>query len=86
MSEKTRTIEDLAKEALAVQDASNLVGIARSFAAAMAELMRIEKLGTRDVCTHAVTQAWVSKIISMVYITDNCFRTCDEIARQNNKE
>lgn len=65
-----RTLKDLANEAIAVQDACNLVGISQSFAAAMVDLrkaLEAEKLpnDTHSIATHPITKLWVDKLVSL---------------------
>ena len=60
MSEDTRSMKELAREALDVQNASNLTAVAKSFAAAM---VRLRRLGNGDDQRfHPITILWVSKI------------------------
>jgi hypothetical protein len=62
----TRTLVQLAREALDVQNACNPLGISRSFARAMLrlrDLLEAEgKGGTRALCEHPIAVAWASKI------------------------
>jgi hypothetical protein len=64
--EDKRTLQDLAKEALQVQDAVNLTGVAQSFARAMKRLMRLEpSMGTLSLNTHPIAVLWADKIRSL---------------------
>jgi hypothetical protein len=56
-----RTMMDLAKEALAVQDACNLSGVAQSFARAMSALRDLG-LDTRGCNEHPITIIWLDKM------------------------
>jgi len=62
-----RTIQDLAKEALQVQDACNLSGVVHGFSRAITELREILRttggdLSTDAVNTHPICKMWASKI------------------------
>jgi hypothetical protein len=81
----TRTLPELAREALLVQDACNLSGMARSFARAMADLAtHIPHTGERN--THYITRVWVDKIAQLagMQTSDSAilteFRRCRELA------
>lgn len=56
-----RTLKELAKEALDVQDACNLSGVAHGFARAMSDLMEHTR-GTDQRNTHPVAVLWADKI------------------------
>lgn len=63
-----KTLQDLAKEALAVQDACNLSGVVHSFASAMTSIWehaRMLGLGTTWVNTHPICVMYSSKIASL---------------------
>lgn len=64
-----KSIKDLAKEALEVQDACNLSGVVHSFSRAITELRELlrehEGYGTHMVNTHPVCVAYASKIASL---------------------
>jgi hypothetical protein len=68
-SEDTRTLHELAREALLVQDACNPLGVSRSFARALRRLNTLLDAegqgGTRALCEHPVAVAWASKIASL---------------------
>ncbi len=64
-----RTIQELTKEALAVQDACNLCGVAQSFARAMSELMDMTG-STKKVNEHFVTILWLDKMASLAGIQE----------------
>lgn len=80
------TINELAKEALAVQNASNIVGVAQSFAAAMVSLSK--HLGSTDeVAKHPITAAWVDKLKSLTgticagYSWDRDYELLNQLAK-----
>jgi len=57
----SKTLKELAVEALAVQDACNLCGVAQSFARAMIDLGEHTK-GTDERNTHPISILWADKI------------------------
>jgi hypothetical protein len=60
---KTRTIRELAREALQVQDACNLSGVVHAFARAMSDLLKHpECTGTDWANTHPVAVLYADKI------------------------
>jgi hypothetical protein len=64
---KTRTIQDLAREAIQVQDACNLSGVVHGFSRAITELRDVIRatggdLSTDAVNSHPVCCLWASKI------------------------
>jgi hypothetical protein len=69
MSEDTRTLADLAAEALRVQDACNLSGVVHSFARSLTRLRAIleerGKGGTDAVNRHPICWLWSDKIASL---------------------
>jgi hypothetical protein len=69
MSDDTRTLKDLAKEALSVQDASNLSGVVHSWSRAITRLRALleqnNKGGTHAVNTHPINQLWADKVASL---------------------
>lgn len=60
----TKTLPELAKEVLAVQDASNLSGVVYGFAEAMKHLCRLIP-NTQDRNRHPICVMWSSKIASL---------------------
>lgn len=56
-----RTIGDLAREALAVQDACNLCGLAQAFARAGSRLLELEH-STHKVNEHPIVRVWLDKL------------------------
>lgn len=65
----TRTMADLAREALNVQDACNLSGVAHGFSRAISRLRALleaeGKGGTDNVNEHPICQLWADKIASL---------------------
>jgi hypothetical protein len=59
-----RTLQQLAAEALAVQDACNLCGVAQGFARAMIDL-RAHCNGTGDNNRHAIVTLWLDKLADL---------------------
>lgn len=68
---KVRTWKELAQEALQVQDASNLSGVATSFSQVVRECRaRLESEGrgsSQELQTHPVIQMWADKIASLTH-------------------
>lgn len=62
-----KTLKELAQEALDVQDACNLCGVAQSFARAMRDLCEHTK-STEERNTHPVTIMWLDKMNSLAGI------------------
>lgn len=58
---KRRTLRDLAREALQVQDACNISGVAHGFARAMSSLCDLG-LATDERNRHPITILWVDKL------------------------
>ena len=56
-----RTLKELAEEALAVQDACNLSGVAQTFARVMRDLCELAP-GTDARNTHPIAVLWADKI------------------------
>jgi hypothetical protein len=65
----TRTMADLAREALQVQDACNLSGVVLSFGRAVCRLRHLLEEqgngGTLAVNRHPICKAWASKIADL---------------------
>lgn len=65
----TRTMTDLAKEALQVQDACNLSGVVHSFSRAITRLRALleaeGKGGTDAVNRHPICSLWADKISTL---------------------
>jgi hypothetical protein len=61
-----KTIKELCQDALNVQNACNLSGVAISFGQAMRDLRAIEpNLSTDQLNTHPIAVLWSSKIASL---------------------
>ncbi len=60
----SRTLAQLAQEALDVQDACNLSGVAQGFGRAMVDLRRALNDG-HAIRTHAITVLWLDKLADM---------------------
>ena len=65
-----RTLAQLAQEAIDVQNASNPLGVSKSYGEALLELskrLRLDKLpcGTDDIAGHAIARLWASKVHSL---------------------
>lgn len=69
MSErKPKTMQELARDALACQDACNILGLARSFGLEVLPDLRAALegvFGSDAIANHPVTQLWVSKLHSL---------------------
>lgn len=58
-----RTLQQLAQEALDVQDACSLSGVVRSFARALSDLWTVcPEAGTDDINRHPISIVWADKI------------------------
>lgn len=80
-----RTLQEMAQEALDVQDACNLVAVANGFARAMSEMMTDHKMDTDEIRHHPITTMWVSKIETLngqtgMACLGTSIRECREIA------
>jgi hypothetical protein len=87
-----RTIQDLAKEAIQVQDACNLSGVVHGFSRAITELREILRatggdLSTDAVNTHPICRMWASKIHDLARMGfgehvafSNAFYLCSNLA------
>lgn len=64
MSDKVKSLQELAQEALQVQDACNLSGVAYGFARAMKDLCT-HVTGTDARNTHPIAILWASKIADL---------------------
>ena len=78
-----KTIKELAKQALEVQDACNLVALAGEFHRVVLEMQR-QGLSVRE---HPVTRCWIDKLASLTDTQDlgnpivmEAFRECSRIA------
>lgn len=74
-----KTIAQLAKTALAIQDACNLSAVVHELAGAVKELWeyaRMSNQGTDWVNRHPITRAYISKLVSLsrYYVGDSTFQ------------
>lgn len=81
-----RTLAQLAQEALNVQDACNLCGVAQGFARAMVDLGAYTS-GTAERNNHPVAVLWADKIASLTGIqsfndtASDAYAKCQELSR-----
>lgn len=61
----TRTLADLAREALQVQDACNLSAVVHSFSRSISRLRVLLQGGTDALNEHPICQLWADKIASL---------------------
>lgn len=62
----SKTLKDLVKEAINVQDACNLSGVVHSFSRALTELRTIfPGIGTNELNTHPIVVLFADKIQSL---------------------
>ena len=59
------TIEQLAKRALQIQDASNPSGVALALVDAIAELRKLGYVGTQDICDSPIVQLMAHKLADL---------------------
>lgn len=68
-AKKPRTLAQLAREALLVQDACNLSGVVHGFSRAIGELRPLLEAsgqgGTHSINRHPICQLWADKISSL---------------------
>lgn len=63
MSDDNRTLNDLAKEALAVQNASNLSGVVISWGKVIVRLRQLlQDHDTNQINAHPINQLWADKV------------------------
>lgn len=63
MNDDNRSLKDLAKEVLAVQDACNLSGVVHSWSRSMTRLRQLlADQGTSAINTHPINQLWADKV------------------------
>lgn len=68
-----RTLQELAKEVIAVQDACNLSGVVHGFSRAMTDLwnnLQSTGAGTAEINRHPISIMWSSKIESLTQSQD----------------
>lgn len=73
-----RTLRELAKEALSIQDACNPIALANGYGRSIADLR--EALGVAGLPAdsaaikhHAINQLWISKLVSLSHYNDAAF-------------
>lgn len=57
-----RTVQEMAREAVAIQDACNPLGLTKAFANVTQELRDVLDLDTFGLCNHPVFRLWASKL------------------------
>jgi hypothetical protein len=60
-----RTLQDLAQEALDVQNACNLMGVVSGMHRAMVALSQLGVNGTDALNTHSITKLWADKVVHL---------------------
>ena len=82
------TLQQLAAEAIRIQDTSNLCGISQRFAGAMLDLSRtLPNAGTDEKATHPITRLWLHKMCDLADFSTNyddysaCYEACKELAK-----
>ena len=60
-----RSFQQLAAEAVAVQNASNLMGVLHSFVRAMSDLRSLCEIVGDDYTQHPICRVWVDKVCSL---------------------
>lgn len=84
-----QALRRLAQQALQVQSACNMSGIAQTFARVVLELRSLHpEFGTEMINMHPITQMWVSKLhtlagmgLSDVEQFGSAYKTCEELAK-----
>lgn len=82
----SKTIKQLAQEALDVQNACNLCGVAQAFARAMIDLGEHTK-GTDERNQHPITRVWLDKLNSLAGIQEynsevtKAFSICHDLSK-----
>lgn len=72
--EDNRTLEQLAEEAILVQDACNLSGVIHAWSRAISRLRQLTNLGTDDLNTHPINVMWASKVGSLTRIGEGDYQ------------
>lgn len=69
-----RTLQDLVKEALDIQDACNLSGVVHAFSRTLTDLREIARAegweGTEAISKHPISVLYASKIASLTHCED----------------
>jgi hypothetical protein len=68
-NEQAKQLQELAKQAIAIQDACNLSGVVHSFSAALTKLREVTGSGINE---HPITIVWLDKLNSLAGIQDSC--------------
>ena len=83
MTDRPRSLQQLAKEALDVQDACNLSGVAHGFARVMADLCHhVQNTDERN--RHPIATVWANKIADLAGAHDYChhaYEACRVLAQ-----
>lgn len=89
MPNETMTVADLAKEAIEIQNASNLSGLVLTMARRMERFNQLHPgISTQDRNTHPIWYLWVDKLSSLTGgqyggMTEfsKAYEACEELAR-----
>lgn len=84
-----RSVPQLAQDALDIQNACNLSGVAHAFSGAMSALWthaHAAGMGTEWINTHPITIAYVSKLVSLARCEEintqlDAFNACEDIVK-----
>jgi hypothetical protein len=84
-----RTIAELAKEAIDIQNASNALGLSKGYAEALQELWDCYPLDTLSLWHHPINQLWVSALheksgmgLSDTERYGKAYQACKELANE----
>jgi hypothetical protein len=82
MTAKTKTLKQLVEDAILVQDACNLSGVARGFVQAIDSLRQImPTLSGRDMSRHPIMRMWANKIQALTIGECLCQHTMDDFGK-----
>jgi hypothetical protein len=80
-----KTLKELAIEALAIQNASNLCGLVQRWAKVMLELKEnLPHLGTDEINRHPISYMWASKCFELsgsFYDFDIKYTECEKLTK-----
>ena len=86
------TLQKLAKEAIAVQDACNPMALAIRYAEVIGELKQVVGYGTQAISEHPVNRLWVSKLhdLAGMGLSDShrfavAYHECEELSKETAK-
>lgn len=87
-----KTMQELAKEAIEIQDACNLGGLVHGWSRSMSDLQDLLRgQGTRNVNEHPISKLWASKIhdLARMGMSDydafsKAYDECKKLAEQSN--